>query len=79
MINLCVVGDDLTGTADCTSLGVLCGCEVRVESDAEKKFAPPDPGKREVLGICISSRTLPGKKAYELSRRITEKVKSATS
>ena len=79
MINLCVVGDDLTGTADCTSLGVLCGCEVRIESDAEKKFAPPDPGKREVLGICISSRTLPGKKAYELSRRITEKVKSEKS
>lgn len=79
MMNLCVVGDDLTGTADCTSLGVCCGCEVRVESDAEKSFAPLEPGKKEVLGISISSRTLPGKQAYELSRRITEKVKDGAS
>ena len=79
MVNLCVVGDDLTGTADCTSLGVCCGCEVRVESDAEKTFRPPNPEKKEVLGISISSRTLPGKKAYELSRRITEKIKDGES
>lgn len=75
MTNLTVIGDDLTGTVDCTSLGVRCGCEVRVEADPEKDFLPPDPLKREILGINLSSRTLPGKSAYELSRRITSKVK----
>lgn len=75
-MNLTVIGDDLTGTMDCVSLGVRCGCEVRVEADASIDLLPPDPSKREILGVCISSRTLPGKVAYKLAQEATAKVKS---
>lgn len=73
MGNLIVVGDDLTGTVDCVSLGVRCGCRVFVTVNPDGEFRLPDPHKKEVLGINIASRTLHGKQAYAIAKEATLK------
>lgn len=75
-MNLTVIGDDLTGTVDCVSLGVRAGCRVRVAVEPDADFSAPDPDKREILGINMASRTLPGKQAYQIARQATAKVRN---
>ena len=74
MRNLTVVGDDLTGTVDCTSLGVRYGCNVTLATNTNVLFSAPSPSGRNVLGINTCSRTLSGKEAYQIAKSVTEKI-----
>lgn len=75
MLNLTVIGDDLTGTADCVSLGVRCGCKVRVIFGDDIMIPMPAPSSKEVIGVNIGTRTFAGKEAYATAKRVTEQLR----
>ncbi|WP_075579625.1 four-carbon acid sugar kinase family protein [Acidaminococcus massiliensis] len=74
MLNLTVIGDDLTGTVDAVSLGVRSGASAREIIGPNCLIIPPDPLKKEVLGINTSSRTLSGIDAYQIVKKVTIQV-----
>ena len=73
MYNLTIVADDLTGTADSGAFPVSCGRKVQVIVNYESDIQPHE--NDEVLGINMSSRTIPGKEALEKHTVIAEKIR----
>ena len=73
MYNLTIVADDLTGTADSGAFPVSCGRKVQVIVNYESDIQPHENG--EVLGINMSSRTIPGKDALKMHTVIAKKIK----
>ena len=71
-----MLSDDLTGTVDCVSLA--CGCKEPVPTmvcaDGNVEILPRTKA-REIVAVNLSSRTIPGKEAYQRTYDAAVKVR----
>ena len=76
MLNLTMLSDELTGTVDCVSLA--CGCKEPVPTmvcaDGNVEILPRTKA-REIVAVNLSSRTIPGKEAYQRTYDAAVKVR----
>lgn len=75
MIKMLIIADDFTGALDTGVKFSAAGAKTKVSTDTEMDFTADI--SEEVLVLCVPTRHLPAREAYDMIRRITTRAAAA--